>query len=137
MRPKWLKLASLTQEFALFILSVLWCILCFQRITFLRTYLLKVLTKYMHMFYYMIRIFLHYMCCKQQVFINMEFNPLSFKVQVYCIFSQVYNSKQHEMQVQHFKYFSMAVTLLLDCWQSFSFLGFNSLSCLQLSPVQK
>ena len=56
---------------------------------------------------------------------------------VYCIFSQVYNSKQHEMHVQHFKNFSMAVTLQLDCWQSFSFLGFNSMSCLQLSPVQK
>ena len=35
--------------------------------------------------------------------------------QVYCIFPQVYNSKQHEMHVHHVKNFSMAVTLQLDC----------------------
>ena len=37
------------------------------------------------------------------------------RIQVYRIFSQVYNSKQHEMHVQNFKNFSMAITLQLDC----------------------
>ena len=44
-----------------------------------------------------------------------KLGPTNIKFQVYCIFSQVYNSKQHEMHVQNFKYFSMAVTLQLDC----------------------
>ena len=39
MRPKWPKLASLAQKNLHTLVSVLRYILCFQRITFLRTYL--------------------------------------------------------------------------------------------------
>ena len=48
-------------------------------------------------------------CWKSHVAAQLQF---SFKFQVYCIFSQVYNSKQQEMHVQHVKYFSI---LQLDC----------------------
>ena len=37
-----------------------------------------------------------------------------YQVSSLLYFSQVYNNKQHDMHVQHFKYFSMAVTLQLD-----------------------
>ena len=39
MRPKWMKLAILTQKIAHSTLSVLWRFLCFQRIAILRKYL--------------------------------------------------------------------------------------------------
>ena len=39
MRPKWMKLAILTQKIAHSTLSVLWSFLCFQRIAILRKYL--------------------------------------------------------------------------------------------------
>ena len=39
MRPKWMKLAILTQKIAHSTLSVLWCFLYFQRIAILKVYL--------------------------------------------------------------------------------------------------
>ena len=46
----------------------------------------------------------------------------------YQVSSLLYNSKQHEMRVQHFKYFSIAVTVQLENRQWFCFRGFNSIS---------